>query len=224
MSSDRTTKFFITIKICIYTIITEFIIFYYNETESCQLLTLISIIYICFFIGFIYFDIKAIYNQIDDSSEQMFKYVGRINWIFITLHIINIPIIKYSCDTITAKNLNYFSLLNIIFIDIIIRFFVYKFYNNNQNRILPSSYNNVNIQVININNIVVNKDNFMDYIKGEILENKIDCSICLIEDEKEGTNIKLDCKHEFHFDCLFECYQHKINKCPICRTEYLKNV
>ena len=47
----------------------------------------------------------------------------------------------------------------------------------------------------------------------------MDCSICL-ETLKNTTNIKTQCGHEFHHDCLIKCIN---NNCPLCRTT-LENI
>lgn len=50
-----------------------------------------------------------------------------------------------------------------------------------------------------------------------------DCSICfnpLFQDK--GNFLRLKCKHEFHFNCIFKLTQTEkeySNKCPICRIQ-----
>lgn len=62
--------------------------------------------------------------------------------------------------------------------------------------------------------VIVFKENFeVLYIYTYSSENK-ECSICL----EENTNIKLDCNHHFHEDCILDWFQHNVN-CPICRNE-----
>ena len=39
-----------------------------------------------------------------------------------------------------------------------------------------------------------------------------DCSICL--EDNNDTKIKLNCGHEFHFDCIIKVEN---NSCPLCR-------
>ena len=43
------------------------------------------------------------------------------------------------------------------------------------------------------------------------------CSICLLDIEDKNSTI-LDCKHKFHYDCIFKWNQDH-NTCPVCRTE-----
>ena len=52
--------------------------------------------------------------------------------------------------------------------------------------------------------------------------NEKDCNIC-IECFNKGDNIvKLNCKHEFHKDCIKKWLCNNSTKCPVCRVEVAK--
>lgn len=57
-------------------------------------------------------------------------------------------------------------------------------------------------------------ENFeVQYIYTFSPENK-ECSICL----EDNTNVKLNCNHHFHENCILDWFQHDVS-CPICRSE-----
>ena len=47
-----------------------------------------------------------------------------------------------------------------------------------------------------------------------------DCQICYIK--LDETKVILDCKHEYHYDCIYHAYKHSKNRrnreCPYCRN------
>ncbi|KAF8411528.1 hypothetical protein HHK36_004080 [Tetracentron sinense] len=52
---------------------------------------------------------------------------------------------------------------------------------------------------------------------SELRPDSIECSVCLSK-FKEGEKIReLQCKHEFHKDCLDKWLQHDWATCPLCR-------
>lgn len=53
----------------------------------------------------------------------------------------------------------------------------------------------------------------VQYVYNFSEENK-ECSICL--DEK--TNVKLNCGHHFHEDCILVWFQYNAS-CPVCRIQ-----
>ena len=62
-----------------------------------------------------------------------------------------------------------------------------------------------------------------EYKLKPLLNPKERCSICL-EDLDEKKNLcKLECKHQFHFDCIMNLYKSQggfSNKCPECRRQF----
>ena len=44
------------------------------------------------------------------------------------------------------------------------------------------------------------------------------CPICL---EDLDDYIKIKCGHKYHIYCLYNCSIHNIDKCPLCRKEFL---
>jgi hypothetical protein len=65
------------------------------------------------------------------------------------------------------------------------------------------------------------KDNLN--LKGKI-ENGVlaECAVCLDNESlKETQIIILDCSHNFHYDCLQNCYNSNIKKCPMCRITFV---
>ena len=53
-------------------------------------------------------------------------------------------------------------------------------------------------------------------IFGNIIKSNKDCCICLEDFNTKNKIVKLECKHIFHIECLFETIKFK-NSCPMCR-------
>ena len=83
------------------------------------------------------------------------------------------------------------------------------------------------INSINLNNPemddvkVTLDDNDVNKINTEVLQSdsKEKCSICMMEMKKDNKICKLDCKHNFHEDCIMQWLKEYNYKCPVCRKE-----
>lgn len=65
------------------------------------------------------------------------------------------------------------------------------------------------------------KERFKRRVNINNIENQNEeCSICL-ENNQEKNWGELDCKHKFHYDCIFE-WVNSNPSCPICRTNFLE--
>ena len=49
------------------------------------------------------------------------------------------------------------------------------------------------------------------------------CSICLLENTKEGSVILAGCNHVYHKECILDWIK-VVNKCPMCRGKVLTTV
>ena len=55
------------------------------------------------------------------------------------------------------------------------------------------------------------------YRKDPVKNNELfQCSICLTDVEVNGNKFVLNCRHEFHPDCIFR-WMRESRKCPVCR-------
>lgn len=83
------------------------------------------------------------------------------------------------------------------------------------------------INSINLNNPemddvkVTLDDNDVNKINTEVLQSdsKEKCSICMMEMKKDNKICKLDCKHNFHEECIMQWLKEYNYKCPVCRKE-----
>ena len=78
-----------------------------------------------------------------------------------------------------------------------------------------------NDRTLRIYNYYSKKENFiikdsLEYINETNTQN---CSICLEKYKINETIIKLNCKHEFHKECLEKWLQNDKKDCPLCRSE-----
>ncbi len=53
--------------------------------------------------------------------------------------------------------------------------------------------------------------------ESDLEANKNECTICLEEIDETGDNLKLNCGHSFHIDCIGEWITNNKNTCPNCR-------
>jgi hypothetical protein len=53
-------------------------------------------------------------------------------------------------------------------------------------------------------------------IIGNIIKSDKECCVCIEDFNTKNKIVKLECKHIFHYDCLFETIKFK-NSCPMCR-------
>lgn len=69
-------------------------------------------------------------------------------------------------------------------------------------------------------NINYDKSKFEDEVLGIIYYNNIECGIC-IDTIQTYKNVKLNCEHSFHFECLYNCYLNDHKTCPLCRQLFI---
>ena len=104
------------------------------------------------------------------------------------------------------------------------------YYNSAFSAILHSMFTTTTGVVSNIpppqpslyTDVVVTTDNdYLDKLKTIILtENTSDkCSICMMLLEKDDTILDIECKHNFHKECLLQYLKDYNHICPICRHE-----
>ena len=82
--------------------------------------------------------------------------------------------------------------------------------------------NSVNLNNPEMDDVKVTlDDNDVNKINTEVLQSdsKEKCSICMMEMIKDNKICKLDCKHNFHEDCIMQWLKEYNYKCPVCRKE-----
>lgn len=223
--SNSVKKPTLYILMTIYAISSNLAIFVLSTSTNSAFLPLTTLSYIVFYFCLVWKELKNICNNFRDyfTNERTFYYLKAtkvVTGLYIFLNFGNVLITRFTQDNEFLTNLSYISLMSIILTYLFIWWFCYKYSvndNNSQVNIEPQINNNI-IIIVQPN---YTKENFNNLIKAEVVTDKIMCPICLEDDENESKVVKLECKHDFHEQCLYECYKNNLNKCPICRKEFL---
>lgn len=232
MLSTRNKFILSLISLQVYSIVSEAIVFAYTQIyDNSTILTITSLGYSVSVLIILLFDFRIIFNisninLITDGIVRL-KVIKYIN-IFISLFkTINVIILRVNEWSETTQYVNFGSLLNLIFILLMVLLLLKKHNQESLSFILPQpglnpvqpglnpvqpGLNPVEPGVIEIE------------VRGKHIVEKIICPICLVEDEKESLSIQLDCNHKFHKDCIVQCCNNNIRNCPLCRKDYTNNV
>lgn len=73
------------------------------------------------------------------------------------------------------------------------------------------------------NIIVAMKKEVFDNLEEEDASLEDKCTICMLSFEEGDKCKKIECKHQFHIDCLSQWLTECSIKCPLCRTELTKD-
>jgi len=119
---------------------------------------------------------------------------------------------------ITSNNIDQNELFNSLYYNSAFSAILHNMFNtthnvgNNIPPIQPSLYTDV---------VVTTDNDYLDKLKTTILtENTSDkCSICMMLLEKDDNILDIECKHNFHKECLLQYLKDYNHICPICRHE-----
>ena len=79
------------------------------------------------------------------------------------------------------------------------------------NRISPDNNDDIEIITNTLKDDIINKINNLSYINQSL-----ECNICL---DNNNNNIKLDCNHFFHKECIIKWINQDINTSNKCREK-----
>jgi len=92
--------------------------------------------------------------------------------------------------------------------------------NTNSDRLASIIENSFEEYMDNDNNTIdpTEYQNVINQLKTSLTAKKSNCPICMESLNKKTKIYNLDCKHEFHMECLGEWLKHNIS-CPVCREK-----